>query len=229
MFFGWFEPCTDPLTRLSKLLLRIHTHPMTLILASSSASRQTMFRNAQLDFQVEPARVDEDTITTSLLAEEFSPRDIADALAEAKAIRVVQKHPSAFVVASDQVLALGADLFSKPKDRAEAKTHLLRLQGKRHSLFSAAVCFEDGKPIWRSIGEAKLTMHPMTEVEIDGYLNRAWPDVKGCVGAYQAEGFGARLFSRIEGDWYSVLGFPLLSLGIISQSNIFLAPSDSVI
>jgi len=183
-----------------------------LILASGSETRQEMLRNVGLSFESHPVRIDEDMIRTSLEAEGAKPRDISDTLAEFKARRGSEKHPENLVLGSDQILALQGEVFSKPANRDDAALHLQKLSGKTHHLYSAAVIYEDSKPVWRSVGTARLTMHHLTGDQIDRYLSDAWPNVASCVGAYQAEGLGAQLFSRIEGDWFSVLGMPLLQV-----------------
>ncbi len=185
---------------------------MSFILASASPTRRSMLEAAGLSFQVAPARIDEAAIRDSLAFDQVSPRDIADALAEGKAKRIAQKHPDSRVLGSDQILALGTEIFEKPADRTAAAAQLSRLQGKQHSLFSAAVLYDQGEPIWRFVSEVKLSMHPLRDSEIDAYLDRAWPEVSDSVGAYHAEGLGAQLFHRIDGDWFSVLGLPLLPL-----------------
>jgi septum formation protein len=136
-----------------------------------------------------------------------------DALAEFKARKGQDKNPDAVVLGSDQVLALKGRIFGKPPDRTAAARQLLELQGQTHLLLSSAVIYHE----WftRSgevIGQARMTMHALTPTEIDSYLDKAWPDVASSVGAYHAEGYGARLFSRIDGDWFSVLGLPLLDV-----------------
>ena len=147
-----------------------------------------------------------------MLAEGASPRDIVDALAEFKARKAQDKHHDALVLGSDQVLSLKGKVFAKAGDRDSAAGQLQELQGKTHLLLSSAVIYHEGSPIWRSIGQVRMTMHSLTNDEIDTYLDDAWPAVASSVGAYHAEDYGARLFSRIDGDWFSVLGLPLLDV-----------------
>lgn len=183
-----------------------------LILASASPTRQSLLQNAGLCFESAPVRIDEDAIRQSLVLDQASPRDIADALAEFKARKCAEKTPDALVLGSDQILALKGEVFAKPEDREDAANHLRKLSGQTHHLYSAAVIYEDFKPVWRTVGSARLTMHPLSDTDIDAYLDRAWPAVEGCVGAYQAEALGGQLFSRIDGDWFSVMGLPLLQV-----------------
>ncbi len=186
---------------------------VSLILASSSPIRWEMLENAGLTVESRPARVDEAAIRESLQAEGAGPRDVADTLAEFKARKVAEGvGPETLVLGCDQLLALKGEIFGKARDVAEAGEHLKRLQGKTHHLMSAAVLYEDNKPVWRHVGVVRMTMHSLSDAQIEDYLAQAWPEVSYCVGAYQAEKFGARLFSRIEGDWFSVLGLPLLEI-----------------
>ncbi len=164
------------------------------------------------DFTVHVAAVDETTVLESLQAEGAKPREAADMLAETKALKVSAKHPGALVIGADQILTLGTMFFSKPADLGTARLQLQTLRGQTHHLTSAAVVARDGSAIWREVRDAKLTMRPFSDAFLDDYLSRAGNAVLSSVGAYQIEGLGAQLFSRIDGDHFTILGLPLLPL-----------------
>ena len=183
-----------------------------IILASGSEIRQTLLRNAGVSFEVQLPRVDEDSVKTALLDEGASPRDIADALAEAKARKVSGKHPEALVIGCDQVLDFDGALLSKPETPEEARAQLAAMRGKRHSLLSAAVLYHRGEPVWRHVGQVRLIMREFSDAYLDAYLARNWESVRWCVGGYKLEEEGVRLFSRIDGDYFNVLGLPLVEI-----------------
>lgn len=170
-----------------------------------------MLNAAGLSFEVETPRVDEEAAKASLRAGGLKPRDQADALAELKALSVSRTRPD-LVIGADQMLALGDNVFDKPKSAAEAREHLLRLRGQTHELITAAVVAREGAIIWRHIDTPKLKMRAFSDAFLDDYLARAADDVLRSVGAYQLEGIGAQLFERVDGDYFSVLGLPLLPL-----------------
>jgi septum formation protein len=182
-----------------------------LILASGSATRAAMLRAAGLSFAVERPPVDEESVKASLRAEGLAPRDQADALAEIKAISVSRRRKG-LVIGGDQMLALEGEAFDKPPTRELAREQLLRLRGKTHHLICAAVIAKDGAPIWRRIETPKLTMRNFSEAFLDSYLDAAGDDILASVGGYQLEGLGAQLFESVEGDYFSILGLPLLSV-----------------
>lgn len=181
-----------------------------LILASTSIIRQTMLQNACVEFEARPAKIDEEAIKASLLAEGSKPREIADALAEGKARKIAMKEPDALVLGCDQVLDLKGKLFSKPRSIEEAQTQLAELSGQTHKLLSAAVLYEDGKPVWRHVGEARLTMRTLSSGYQQDYVARNWESIRSSVGCYKLEEEGVRLFVRIEGSNFTVLGLPLV-------------------
>lgn len=186
--------------------------PEPLLLASGSAIRAQLLRNAGLSFDVILPRVDEAAIRDSLIAEGASPRDIADALAEAKARRVANRHPSALVIGCDQVLAFKGQTFAKPISPVDALAQLQTLSGGTHTLLSAVVLYAQGEPVWRHVGEVRLTMRPLSDAYIQDYITRNWDSIQHSVGAYKIEEEGPRLFTRIDGDYFSILGLPLLEL-----------------
>jgi septum formation protein len=190
-----------------------------LILASGSAIRASLMRNCGLDFTVERPRVDEEAVKAGLRAEGLRPRDQADALAEVKAVSVSRVRPGALVIGADQMLALEDDVLDKPADRAGAREHLRRLSGRSHHLMCAAVAARDGIAIWRHVETPRLTVRPLTDDFIESYLDVIGDAAFASVGAYQLEAHGAHLFSRVDGDYFSILGLPLLPLLAFLRSH----------
>jgi septum formation protein len=184
----------------------------SLILASGSAARQRLLRSAGVAVTVDPARVDEASIIESLQVEGARPRDVADLLAELKVLQVSGRHPGALVVGADQVLSLGKELFQKPGNLAGAREQLRRLRGRTHVLSSAVAVARDGSVVWRIVQEAQLTMREFSDAFLESYLAEAGGDILGSVGGYHVEGLGLQLFSRVEGDTFTIQGLPMLPL-----------------
>lgn len=186
--------------------------PEKLILASGSKIRRTLLENAGVPVEINVPRIDEESIKEALVHENASPRDIADALAEGKARKISLKTPGAMVIGCDQTLSFKGRLVSKAESVEEARAQLKEMGGERHKLLSAVVIYEDGKPVWRHVGEVRLEMKRVSDAYLDAYLDRNWEEVRHCVGSYMLEAEGVRLFSRIDGDYFTVLGLPLLPL-----------------
>ncbi|MCR6501472.1 Maf-like protein [Shinella sp. CPCC 101442] len=185
---------------------------MTLILASQSPFRRMLMENAGLSFTTEAARIDERAVETALAARNPSPQDVAETLAIEKAREVAGRHPGALVIGSDQTLSLDGRVFHKPADMVEAKSHLTSMAGRIHSLNCGIALVRDGETLWSDVSVAHLTMRPLSESFIDRHLSRVGDKVLASVGAYQLEGEGVQLFERIDGDYFTILGLPLLPL-----------------
>ena len=183
-----------------------------LTLASRSPIRAKLLQQAGIEFDAVTALVDEEMMKASMLAEQAPHRDIADKLAEIKALKVSQKYLENFVLGCDQILSFKGEIFSKPKTKDALRDQLMALKSNRHELFSAAVICQNAQPIWRFIGTARLTMRDFSETFLDNYIEQNWKLVENCVGGYQIEGEGIRLFQRLDGDYFSVLGMPLLEI-----------------
>jgi septum formation protein len=186
---------------------------MRLILASQSVARRSLLDGAGIAFEVMSPMVDEESAKQAFRAEGISARDLADALAELKALKLSGRFPADLVLGCDQTLSLDeGSMFDKPESRDALKTQLKALSGKTHNLWSAAVLAQGGNPVWRHIERCKMTMRPLSEAFIEQYIAAEGDVLLSCVGGYRLESRGVQLFSRIEGSHFGILGLPLLPL-----------------
>lgn len=193
----------------------------TVILASASRSRATVLKNAGVLIEQDAADIDEDAVKESMGRENRSAADVAHRLAEDKALAVSKRHPGKLVIGADQMLQCGGVWFDKPVDRDHARAHLQTLRGREHELFAAVCIVRDGECLWRHLESARMTMRPFSDEFVDAYLDTVGADACRSVGAYQLEGLGAQLFTRIEGDFFTILGLPLLAvLGFLSNHGV---------
>jgi septum formation protein len=181
-----------------------------IVLASASTARRRMLEAAGVTIAVDPAAIDEEEVKRSFRAGGGSAEDCATALAEAKALRVSARHQSQLVLGADQILEAGGEFFDKPRDRGGAAAQLAALAGRRHRLISAAAVARNGAAIWHHVDRAELLMRPLSKDFIGRYLEVGGDAALTSVGAYQLEGLGAQLFERVEGDFFTILGLPLL-------------------
>lgn len=192
-----------------------------IVLASQSASRRIMLDAAGVSFEAVAPGVDEEAAKESL-ADALDARDLADALAELKAVKISMRRPDCLVLGSDSLVELAdGTRLDKPRDRDEAADQLARMSDGSHRLWSAAVIAEGGRPVWRHVDGARLHVRPLSYSFIEHYLDGEWPTIAGCAGCFRIEGQGVQLFHRIEGDHFTVLGMPLFPvLGYLRERGV---------
>ena len=184
-----------------------------LILASTSSARRLMLAQAGVNCDPIAPMVDEVSMQQSLLDHKLAARDIADALAEAKAVKLSSKFPQALVIGADQTLECAdGSMLDKPESQADAIAQLTRMAGVTHKLYSAVVVAERGEPVWRFVATSRMTVRPLSDAFIAEYVETNWDAIRHCVGCYQVEGAGAQLFSQIQGSHFDIMGLPLLPL-----------------
>jgi septum formation protein len=184
-----------------------------IVLASQSPARSAMLIAAGVAHEAVPAHIDESEVMVGLIADAAAPESIADALAELKAIKVSRRLPGVLVLGADSVVVEAkGSLLEKPVTRDNAEAQLRGLAGTTHRLISAAVIAENGEPVWRATGSARLTMRALSDAFIARYLDAEGDAVLGCVGTYRIEGLGAQLFVRVDGDQFTVRGLPLFAV-----------------
>ena len=183
-----------------------------LILASKSPFRAALLKNAGIEFTSQSADIDERAAETPLYETGATPDDVALVLAEAKALNVSEAHPDAVVIGCDQTLSLGDQVFHKPENMEQARRQLLQFSGKTHQLNSAVVLAKNGQTLWRHVSVARMTMRDLDPGFIGRYLGRVGDIALSSVGAYQIEGSGIQLFDKIDGDYFTIVGLPLLPL-----------------
>lgn len=183
-----------------------------LILASGSAARQRILRGAGVVFEVAKASIDEHQLLESMRAEKVSARDCADLLAELKAQKVSRVHVDDWIIGADQTLSFDQEIFEQPGTAEKARAQLMKLRGKTHTLNSAVCVARQGSVVWRHVGQARLAMRAFSDEFLDRYLVEAGVDILSSVGAYHVEGPGLQLFSKIDGDLFTIQGMPMLPL-----------------
>jgi septum formation protein len=183
---------------------------VSLVLASASATRQAMLRAAGVSFTVAPASLNEAALMHDLIANHEDATMVAATLAQQKAIMVSRRSPHQTVLGGDSILSLGSEILGKSRDLAALKLLLREMSGRSHHLISSAALARDGHVFWHHTAQARMTVRHLSETFIDAYLKREGEKLLGSVGGYHFEGLGVQLFERVEGDYFSILGMPLL-------------------
>ncbi len=171
-----------------------------------------MLDAAGVEYAVQPAAIDEAAVKAGMAGEGMAPRDMADMLAELKALKISQQRPEAMVIGSDSIVSVDGVTYDKPASRANAAAHLAAFSGRTMRLDSAVVVAEAGQPVWRQVESALLNVRPLSGAFIEAYLDEEWPAIAGCVGCFRIEGRGVQLFDKVRGDHFTILGMPLLPL-----------------
>lgn len=192
-----------------------------VVLASGSAARAKMLRDAGVTVRTQPVALDEEAVRQSCQAEGMDVAAAAVTLAWMKAERASRKYPGDLVIGADQMLDLDGEWLEKPATAAGLRAQLLKLRGRRHELISAVVAVRDGERLWHTVERARLTVRPFSDAFLEWYLDAAGEAVLSAVGGYHLESIGAQLFSRVEGDYFTVLGLPLLPLlGFLREHGV---------
>lgn len=194
-------------------------NPLDIILASTSKIRGKILSDAGIQFSVLNSELDEEKAKDSLT--DLSPREISLELARLKSEKTSRQHPRAMTIGADQVLGIKNQVFNKPVSRADAEKQLLMLRNATHTLYSAVSCAIGGAEVWNHCSEARLTMRDFTREFLSSYLDGSPADYLSSVGAYKLEETGIQLFEKIDGDYFAILGLPVLPLlGFLRQRGI---------
>lgn len=199
-------------------------HKPKIILASKSPARKTMLQNAGLQFEIIPSGIDEPAIVKDMLADGYAAPGIALELAKRKALDVARDYPDALVIGSDQTLDFQGEFVNKAASKEEACERLGRMRGQEHTLISAVSVAMDDKPLWQHIDDAELVMRNFSDEFLELYCEKAGDALTNCVGAYEFEGLGSWLFSSIKGDFFTILGLPLLPLLVYLRETHGITP-----
>lgn len=193
----------------------------TIILASGSKTRAKLLQDAGVQIETIAPNIDEDSVKKAMLAEKALPDQIAGTLAEMKASKISNKNPNRLVLGSDQILVCEGKLFDKPKDIDDARDQLKILRGKSHQLITLVVAFEQTREVWRNMSRSNLVMRDFSDIFLDSYIDQQGQGLTDTAGAYKLETSGSQLFTRVDGDYFSILGLPLLEvLGFLRTRGI---------